>query len=152
MWVNASTWISLFMSVCAYAFVCVCVFVQNNPDYTHFSVSHFRKKGGEGRRRKRVREREWKRDVLPPRQTPFKWTTESDQWFPLGVGCIGRPAAQTEFRSGNNWEHQLSLQEDYTPWVENGLFHHAYLLRFTVFISSVLVSFSCSLFVGHACM
>lgn len=54
MWVNASTWISLFMSVC----------VQNNPDYTHFSVSHFRKKGGEGRRRKRVREREREREMF----------------------------------------------------------------------------------------
>lgn len=48
------------------------------------------------------RERRGKRDVLPPRQTPFIWTTESDQWFPLGVCYIGRPAAQAAFRSGNN--------------------------------------------------
>lgn len=52
--------------------VCACVCVQSNPDYTHFSVSHFRRMEGRGRGRKRGRERRGKRDVLPPRQTPFK--------------------------------------------------------------------------------
>lgn len=64
MWVNAGTRISLFMSVCAYAFVCERVFVQSNPDYTHFSVSHFRRKEGEGRGRNRVREREGGREMF----------------------------------------------------------------------------------------
>lgn len=76
---------------------------------------------------------------------------ESDQWFPPGVCCIGRPAAQAAFRFGNNWEYQLSLQEDYTPGEENRLFHHRYPLIFTVFISSFLF-FIFLQSVLHACL
>lgn len=57
MWVNACTW-HLFVSGCVHVHICVCRgwFVQSNPDYTHLPVSHFRRKGGEGWGRKRVRE------------------------------------------------------------------------------------------------
>lgn len=89
--------VGLCISVCVY-----CWFLQNNPDYTHLPVSHFRRKGNEGWGRKRVKKRRGRRDVLPPRQTPFIWTTESDQWFPPGVCCIGRPAAKAAFWSGNS--------------------------------------------------
>lgn len=36
----------------------------------------------------RERERRGRRDVLPPRQTPFIWTTESDQWFPQASAAL----------------------------------------------------------------
>lgn len=88
--------------------VCIFWFVQSNPDYTHLLASQFR--------RKRVGEM----------NTLHMNNRQSDQWFPPGVCCIGRPAAQAAFQSGKNWKHLLSLQEDYTPWVENQLFPHSF--------------------------
>lgn len=134
MWVHVHRFLCLW--VCVRAYICVCM-----PGLCRVILIILTsqcpilgEKGVEGWGRKRVREKKGRRDVLPPWQTPFKWTTESDQWFPPGVCCIGRPTAQA-FQPGNNWEYQLSLQEDYTPWVENQLFHHIYTPSLSLFSS-----------------
>lgn len=142
---NLCMWISSFMSVGLCISVCVyCWFVQSNPDYTHLPVSHFRKKRRWGKGEEEGEGEKGEERCSATMANTLHMNNRVRSVIPPGVCCIGRPAAKAAFRSGNNWEYQLSLQEDYTPSVENWLFYHIYPIIFTVFITSFHF-FSCSL-------
>ena len=104
-------------------------------------------------------ERRGRRDVLPPRQTPFKWTTESDQWFPPGVCCIGRPAAQ----AASVWKqlrvstqparglHSLSGEPALSSYIYP-CHRHCFVFPFFLFSSSCVFVRSTLFCVGSSCL
>jgi len=132
------------MDVCNCTYICLCmpglcrvILIILTSQCPVLGEREVRKGGGWG----------WENGKERYSATTLHMNNRDRSVIPPGVGCIGRPAAQAAFQSENNWEYQLSLQEDYVPWVEYCLFHHIpssslFILSscFFIFLQCILLS------------